>query len=124
MVSDFNNETSARIKEIREENGMSQRAFAAAIGISGPSVANIETGARNPSEQTIRMICSTFNVNRQWLEHGFEPKYREESLDDWAALTEVLQGASENKKKLMRILADMPDELLDKMLEYLEGKYR
>lgn len=124
MINEINAAMNARIKEIREEHGLSQRAFAKEIGISGPSVANIETGSRNPSEQTIRMICSTFNVNRQWLEHGFEPKYREESLDDWAALTEVLQGASENKKKLMRILADMPDELLDKMLEYLEGKYR
>lgn len=124
MSNDVNSEMSARIKLIREEQGMSQRVFAKEIGISGPSIANIETGSRNPSEQTIRMICSTFNVNRQWLEHGFEPKYKEEDLDDWAALTKVLQGASENKKKLMRILADMPDELLDKMLEYLEGKYR
>lgn len=124
MTSDINNEMSARIKEIREENAMSQRAFASEIGISGPSVANIETGSRNPSEQTIRMICSVFKVNREWLEYGFEPKYKEDDLDDWATITEVMQGVSENKKKLMRILADMPDELLDKMLEYLEGKYR
>lgn len=124
MANDVNVKMSMRIREIREEQGMSQRAFAKEIGISGPSIANIETGSRNPSEQTIRMICSTFKINREWLEYGFEPKYKEEAGDDWVALTEVMKGASENKKKLMRILADMPDELLDKMLEYLEGKYR
>ena len=124
MGNEIIHELNARIKEIREDQGLSQRAFASAIGVSGASIAKIETDVNNPSEQTIRMICSTFKVNRNWLEHGFEPKYKEEALDDWAALTEVLQGASENKKKLMRILADMPDELLDKMLEYLERKYR
>lgn len=124
MGNEIIHELNARIKEIREDQGLSQRAFASAIGVSGASIAKIETDVNNPSEQTIRMICSTFKVNRNWLEHGFEPKYKEEDLDDWAALTEVLQGASENKKKLMRILADMPDELLDKMLEYLERKYR
>lgn len=124
MSNEINQELSARIKEVREDQGMSQRAFASAIGVSGASVAKIETGVNNPSEQTLRMICSTFNVNRRWLENGFEPKYREDDLDDWAMLTKVMQGASENKKKLMRILADMPDELLDKMLEYLENKYR
>lgn len=122
--NEINHGLNARIKEVREDQGMSQRAFASAVGVSGASIAKIETDVNNPSEQTIRMICSVFKVNREWLEYGFEPKYKEDDLDDWATITEVMQGASENKKKLMRILADMPDELLDKMLEYLEGKYR
>ena len=42
MTNDVNVEMSTRIKEIREEHGLSQRAFAKEIGISGPSVANIE----------------------------------------------------------------------------------
>ena len=37
-------------------------------------------------------------------------------------VTRAMMGQSENKKRLLRIIADMPDELLDKMLEYLESK--
>ena len=45
------------------------------------------------------------------------------STDALGNLIAFKAGNAENKKKLMRILADMPDELLDKMLEYLESKY-
>jgi transcriptional regulator with XRE-family HTH domain len=46
------------------------RAFGERIGISGPSVARIESGENNPSEQTIRAICSEFSINRDWLVDG------------------------------------------------------
>lgn len=122
MGIEINVDLNARIKEIREDVAMSQRAFGAEIGISGPAIAKIETNERNPSEQTIRAICIIFNVSRAWLEDGVGPKYKTQSDDDWEIVTRMMEGASENKKKLMRILAGMPDELLDKMIEYLESK--
>ena len=122
MGIEINVDLNARIKEIREDVAMSQRAFGAEIGISGPAIAKIETNERNPSEQTIRAICIIFTVSRAWLEDGVGPKYKTQSDDDWEIVTRMMEGASENKKKLMRILAGMPDELLDKMIEYLESK--
>lgn len=62
-----------RIKQVRERANLSQRAFAQRIGISGPSVARLESGENNPGEQTIRAICSEFGVRREWLELGHEP---------------------------------------------------
>lgn len=62
-----------RIKQIREQANLSQRAFAQRIGISGPSVARLESGENNPGEQTIRAICSEFGIRREWLEFGHEP---------------------------------------------------
>ena len=62
-----------RIKQIREVENLSQRAFAQRIGISGPSVARLESGENNPGEQTIRAVCSEFGVRREWLEFGHEP---------------------------------------------------
>lgn len=62
-----------RIKQIRELNKLSQRAFAERIGISGPSVARLESGENNPGEQTIRAICSEFGIRREWLKFGEEP---------------------------------------------------
>lgn len=62
-----------RIKQIRELNKLSQRAFAERIGISGPSVARLESGENNPGEQTIRAICSEFCIRREWLMFGEKP---------------------------------------------------
>ena len=43
----------------------------------------------------------------------------QEMLDDSERMVNLMRGANENKKKLIRIIADMPDELLDEMLTYL-----
>ena len=59
-----------RIYEVRKSNSLSMRAFGERIGISGQSVARLESGENNPSEQTIRAICQEFNVNRDWLVDG------------------------------------------------------
>lgn len=59
-----------RIKAIRKDYGFSLRAFGDRIGISGQSVLRLESGENHPSEQTLRAICSEFNVNRTWLETG------------------------------------------------------
>lgn len=113
-----------RIKEVRKENNLTQEAFAQRIGVGQNSIARIETGSRNPSGPVVRAICREFHISQAWLEHGIEPKYMDQDESDIDMITRIMEGSSENKKKLMRILADMPDELLDKMLEYLENKYR
>lgn len=59
-----------RIKAVRKMQSLSMKAFGEHIGISAPSVARLESGENNPSEQTVRAICSEFNVNRHWLETG------------------------------------------------------
>lgn len=55
---------------VRKAAGLSMRAFADRIGIKSSSVSLLETGKNNPSERTIRAICSEFHVSRVWLETG------------------------------------------------------
>lgn len=43
----------AALKAIREETGLSQVAFADAIGVSGPTVSRIEGGLREPDIEAI-----------------------------------------------------------------------
>ena len=113
-----------RIKEVRKENNMTQVVFAERIGLKQNSLAQIEMGNRTPSNPVIKAICREFHISQAWLEEGIEPKYMDQDESDIDMINRIMEGQSENKKKLMRILADMPDELLDKMLEYLEGKCR
>ena len=62
-----------RIKLVRQRNGLTQEAFASRLGITKSSVSLIESGKNNPSEQTIRGICSEFGIRREWLLLGDEP---------------------------------------------------
>ena len=59
-----------RIKLIRKTLGISQRDFGKKIGISDTAVSKLESGERNPSEQTLKSICREFNVDYFWLTEG------------------------------------------------------
>ena len=59
-----------RIKNLRKDSGLPQAEFGARIGITFSSVSLLEKGTNNPSEQTIRAICSEFHINRDWLVDG------------------------------------------------------
>ncbi len=115
-----------RIREVRKHAGLSMQAFGEKLGVSSPSVSKIEAGINNPSEQTIRAICSEFNVNRDWLVDGIgamessrpfvpelmrilrqhpalktvlESMVDEMDAEDWAALNHIARKFVEQKQK-------------------------
>ena len=59
-----------RIKTLRKTLKLSQRDFGYKIGISDTAVSKLESGERNPSEQTLKSICREFNVCYPWLTKG------------------------------------------------------
>ena len=65
-----------RIKELRKVLKISQEKFGARIKISGASVSKIESGENNPSEQTLSLIVSEFNVSENWLRNGVGDMFR------------------------------------------------
>lgn len=111
-----------RIKEIRKNFKLSQDSFGKRLGITGASVSRIESGDREPSDQTILSICREFGVSRLWLEHGEGPMLSPQSDNDISIITRAMEGQSEAKKRLIRLIAEMPDDLLDAMIAYMEGK--
>lgn len=59
-----------RIKQLRKSLDFTQQAFAEKIGLKQNSIALIESGKRNISDQAILSICREFNVNEEWLRNG------------------------------------------------------
>ena len=62
-----------RIKLLRKTLGLSQDKFGSALGITGASVSRIESGINNPSESTLKLICTTYHVYYLWLTTGQGP---------------------------------------------------
>ena len=63
-------EINRRIKELRKALNMTQVCFSRIIALSSGYLAGIETEKRRVNDRLIKLICSSFNVNDQWLRYG------------------------------------------------------
>lgn len=58
-----------RIRLLRRSLNLTQQEFAERIGMKQNSIALIESGKRNISDQALLSICREFGVNEEWLRH-------------------------------------------------------
>ena len=75
-----------RIKELRKKLKLTQANFGKQIGLKATAIGMYESGDRNITEQTIKLICREFNVNEEWLRNGKGEMFKKEknySLDEF-----------------------------------------
>jgi len=75
------NPVNIRIKELRTHLKMTQVNFSKQIHISQGSMGEIETGFRNVNDRIIQLICSQFNVSKDWLKTGKGGMFDKEKPD-------------------------------------------
>lgn len=105
-----------RIKLIREMSGLSQEAFGSRLRVTRSSVSLLESGKRQPSDRTIKLICSEFDVNEDWLRTGAGGEENMYIPDDMKFLQNagrLAQEQNEFKKFYINMLLDLPDEYWD-----------
>lgn len=56
-----------RIKELRQLQKLNQTEFAKKLGLTQPSLSNIESGASQPSWETLIALKTTFGASLDWL---------------------------------------------------------
>lgn len=105
-----------RFKLIRENQNLSMKALGDKIGMTSANVSSIELGKSNPSEQTIRVMCATFNVDYFWLTKGEGNMY----IDDTDALVDRLAKSNgwtdttiEIMKKFLKLSPDLQNSIAD-----------
>ncbi len=59
-----------RIKILRKSLDLSQKQFAEKIGLKQNAISYMEKEGATVTEQNIKSICFTFNVNENWLRTG------------------------------------------------------
>lgn len=112
-----------RIKELRKVDfKLTQAEFAKPLEITGSAISYIESGKAVPDGKTINLICSHYGVNREWLERGAEPKFVQKDDSTLSKFASLMASGSENKKELVRLILDMPDELIDAFTAYMESR--
>ena len=110
-----------RINVVRKKLNLTLEKFGEKIGISKVSVRAIEKGINNPSEQTIKLICSVYNVDYVWLTQGVgedifisipESKI-DQILEDY--------GLTEKERPLVRGYLEAPEEVRQQVADYLNS---
>lgn len=79
----------ARIKQVRADTGLSQAAFASALGVPFRTVQGYEAGERDVSAAFLDRLNSVFGINPLWLLRGAGHKKSRLGNDE---LAEILTG--------------------------------
>ena len=102
-----------RIRELREFLGNSQEDFAQSLELSRNYISLVENGQRNMSSHTIKVLCTLYDVNENWLRTGegmmFVEKTEDEEISEMLADIQ-LSGSSSFKHRLAVALARLDDD--------------
>ena len=101
-----------RIKQLRRILDLTQQDFAERIGLKQNSIALIESGKRNISNQAVLSICREFNVNETWLRTGEGEMFNEMDREEQIAyyLGDIFSEPGDTfKKRLVAALAAMDE---------------
>ena len=117
-----------RIRLLRETLGLSRSSFGDKLGISGDVVNNLERGRIEIKDERIKLICTTFGINEEWLRFGDgEMKIslsRNEEIFEFA--NEIMSEMDVSfKKRLITALSKLNEknwETLEKIAEELLKK--
>jgi transcriptional regulator with XRE-family HTH domain len=59
-----------RVRQVREALDMTQAAFSRVVSLSSGYLAGVELEKRKVNDRLVKLICSSFTVNEQWLRTG------------------------------------------------------
>ncbi|MDI9461718.1 MAG: helix-turn-helix transcriptional regulator [Bacillota bacterium] len=79
---------SARLKQIRENSGLSQVDFSQEIGVSVATYNAYETGKQYPRIDVIKKICEKYDVSADWLlDISVQPQ-----VHNWADVVKLVEA--------------------------------
>lgn len=96
-----------RIRILRKSLDMTQEEFSSKIGLSRNFIAQIETGAKIPSDRTIKDICREFNINEDWLRYGTEPMKVPQTDKLSTYLAQISMGNDDFIKDLIEVYMEL-----------------
>lgn len=113
----------SRLRQARKLQNMTMTAFGESLGVSYSVISNYELGRVQPSDLFLRHLCSTYGINRYWLETGEgQPLQQEETPDDVCAqLRVVLAGMDPYKVDTIVKLVRMPDAWWQQLKQQKDG---
>nr|DAR15697.1 MAG TPA: helix-turn-helix domain protein [Caudoviricetes sp.] len=113
-----------RLTMYRGEKGFNQKEFASALGITPTRLNYWEKNKREPDVEMLKKIASILEVSTDdliGLQRNEEPQSKEELGDEFTEMNYKFRKASASKKKFILQILEMPDELFDGLVAYLQS---
>ena len=112
-----------RIKELRQNLGLTQAQFSERLGLSRNYIGLIEIGDRVPSDRTVSDICREFGADETWLRTGVGDPFPKKTRNDELAafFGNVLSDEPGFKQRLLSVLSRL-DESEWALLEHMADK--
>ena len=111
-----------RIKEIREDQNLSRVAFGKRLGVSGDVINNLERGRVEPKDPIIKLICSEYSVNEDWLRTGNGSMYIEPetfSLDEFVKQ----HDGTEIELQIMKTYFELSPDMRATLVEHFRNAF-
>ena len=116
-----------RIKTLRQTLGMSQTDFGRKIGVTRSVLSNLDLGITTLQDPLLSLVCSVFNVRREWLETGSGEMF--DQPDTEAPFYNAVGSISNDdpdsfRKRFVIALAELDDAELDAMEQFIRSLLR
>lgn len=103
----------SRIKAARQAKGLTQKEFAASLGIVQGFLSGIERERKTPSDTLLIALCHYYRINEEWLFTGIGDMFRESHAANGAG-KDLLTTKTPLLKK---IPAKFPEEINEEEIE-------
>lgn len=116
-----------RIKTLRQALGLTQTEFGEKVGVTRGVIYNLDSGITQLRDPLLSLICSVFNVRREWLETGSGEMF--EQPDTEAPFYNAVGSISNDdpdsfRKRFVVALAELDDAELDAMERFIRSLIR
>lgn len=111
---------SERLRLLRKTLALTMDEFGEKLGMTKASISRLEAGLNGASEQTIRLICSTFGVDYFWLTEGKGEMFVD-SLDVIIDELAAEKHWDEQTISIMKKLYSLPPEQFDIVCRLIEN---
>lgn len=95
---------------------MTQEEIGTALGVTKASISRLESGVNNLTESMIKLICSEFNVNEDWLRTGEGEMFNEIPTDELDKLAEKYK-LNPLAKKIVESFVTLEEDEMDAVLK-------
>ncbi|MCM0081318.1 XRE family transcriptional regulator [Geomonas sp. Red32] len=111
---EYKAETGERIRKARQALGLTQKQFAASLGIVQGFLSGIETGRKRPSDTLLIALSHTHGINSDWLMEGLGEPFKspvppKASSTTHAPLLEVIPEQFPQAKGNVKGYVSVPD---------------
>ena len=113
-----------RIKILRKALGLSQTDFGTKIGVTRGVINNLDRGVTVLQEPLSSLICSVFNVRREWLESGSGEMFEQPDAEApfYNALGTIANDEPYSFRKLFVIaLGELDESGLDVLEKFIRS---